>query len=241
METIKNFLLAIWENESVQLILSSALKLLLAAVLSGFIGFEREHSHRPAGFRTHILVAVGSTLVMMTSVFIFQTYKGQTNMDPARLGAQVISGIGFLGAGTILREGFSVKGLTTAASLWAVSCIGLAVGIGFYEGAVVATLVIYITLNVLKKFIIKGTTGKTLYIETEDATKTSSLVGAIVRKNRGNLHSMEILYSDDEGTKVKKRETTVLKALIFTKTETALETIVDEVRDLDGVRDLYID
>ena len=161
-------------------------------------------------------------------------------MDPARLGAQVISGIGFLGAGTILREGFSVKGLTTAASLWAVSCIGLAVGIGFYEGAIVATFVIYITLNVLKKFIIKGSTGKTLYIETEDATKTSSLVGAIVKKNSGNLHSIEILYSD-EGAKIKRRETVVLKALIFTRTESALETIVDEVRDIDGVRDLYID
>ena len=240
MEAIKSFLLTVWENESVQLILNSALKLLLASLLSGFIGFEREHSHRPAGFRTHILVAVGSALVMMTSVYIFDSYQGLSNMDPARLGAQVISGIGFLGAGTILREGFSVKGLTTAASLWAVSCIGLAVGIGFYEGAIVATFVIYITLNVLKKFIIKGSTGKTLYIEAEDATKVSSLVGAIVKKNSGNLHSIEILYSD-EGAKLKRRETVVLKALIFTKTESALETIVDEVRDLDGVRDLYID
>lgn len=240
MEAIKGFIITVWENESVQLILNSALKLLLAALLSGFIGFEREHSHRPAGFRTHILVAVGSALVMMTSVYIFETYEGRTNMDPARLGAQVISGIGFLGAGTILREGFSVKGLTTAASLWAVSCIGLAVGIGFYEGAIVATFVIYITLNLLKKFIIKGTTGKTLYIETEDATKTSSLVGAIVKKNSGNLHSIEILYSD-EGAKIKRRETVVLKALVFTRTESALETIVDEVRDIDGVRDLYID
>lgn len=240
MEAIKSFFLTVWGNESVQLILNSALKLLLASLLSGFIGFEREHSHRPAGFRTHILVAVGSALVMMTSVYIFDTYRGLTNMDPARLGAQVISGIGFLGAGTILREGFSVKGLTTAASLWAVSCIGLAVGIGFYEGAIVATFVIYITLNVLKKFIIKGSTGKTLYIETEDATKTSSLVGAIVKKNSGNLHSIEILYSD-EGAKIKRRETVVLKALIFTRTESALETIVDEVRDIDGVRDLYID
>ena len=240
MEAIKGFIITVWENESVQLILNSALKLLLAALLSGFIGFEREHSHRPAGFRTHILVAVGSALVMMTSVYIFETYEGRTNMDPTRLGAQVISGIGFLGAGTILREGFSVKGLTTAASLWAVSCIGLAVGIGFYEGAIVATFVIYITLNLLKKFIIKGTTGKTLYIETEDATKTSSLVGAIVKKNSGNLHSIEILYSD-EGAKIKRRETVVLKALVFTRTESALETIVDEVRDIDGVRDLYID
>ena len=241
MAAVKDSFVMLWGIESVRLVIDSAIKLLLAAVLSGFIGFEREHSHRPAGFRTHILVAVGSALVMITSMYIFEQYKGQTNLDPARLGAQVISGIGFLGAGTILREGFSVKGLTTAASLWAVSCIGLAVGSGFYEGAVVATVVIYITLNLLKKFVIKGTTGKTLYIEAEDATKLSAQIGSIVRKNSANLHSLEILYADDEGVKLRRRETVVLKALIYTKTETTLESIVDEVRDLDGVRDLYID
>jgi len=83
--------------------------------------------------------------------YIFESYKGITNLDPARLGAQVISGIGFLGAGTIIREGANVRGLTTAASLWAVSCVGIAAGIGFYEGAVISTIVIYITLILLKR------------------------------------------------------------------------------------------
>jgi len=125
-------------------------RLLLACVLGGIIGYERENARRPAGFRTHILVCVGSALVMVTSEYIFKQYKGLANIDPTRMGAQVISGIGFLGAGTIIREGLSVKGLTTAASLWAVSCVGLAVGIGFYEGAIAATVLIYITLIVLK-------------------------------------------------------------------------------------------
>ena len=127
------------------------IRLAAACVLGGLIGYEREHVHRPAGFRTHILVCVGAALVMVTSEFIYYTYSSQVNLDPARLGAQVISGIGFLGAGTIIKEGVSVKGLTTAASLWAVSCIGIAVGIGFYSGAVVTTAVIYFTLIILKK------------------------------------------------------------------------------------------
>ena len=83
MTAVKDFFLMLWENDSVRLVVDSAIKLLLAALLSGFIGFEREHSHRPAGFRTHILVAVGSALVMITSMYIFEEYKGQTNMDPA--------------------------------------------------------------------------------------------------------------------------------------------------------------
>jgi putative Mg2+ transporter-C (MgtC) family protein len=133
-------------------LLNLAARLVLAVVLGGVIGYEREHTQRPAGFRTHIVVCVAAALVMEISDFVFQHYHAFVNMDPARLGAQVISGIGFLGAGTIIRDGFNVKGLTTAASLWAVSCIGLAVGIGFCDGAVLATAIIYITLLALKRF-----------------------------------------------------------------------------------------
>lgn len=127
-------------------------RLFLSLILGGLIGIEREDKNRPAGFRTHILVCVGSAVVMLTSQYIFDAYRGQSNMDPARLGAQVISGIGFLGAGTIIRQGSTVKGLTTAASLWAVACIGLAIGIGFYEGAIVGATMIYFTLMVLSRF-----------------------------------------------------------------------------------------
>ncbi len=88
---------------------------------------------------------------MVTSEFIYFRYSSHVNVDPARLGAQVISGIGFLGAGTIIKEGISVKGLTTAASLWAVSCVGIAVGIGFYSGAIIATVIIFLILVVIKK------------------------------------------------------------------------------------------
>ncbi|HZJ77890.1 MAG TPA: MgtC/SapB family protein [Clostridia bacterium] len=239
--SFKEILIKIWEIPSVQVILDTILKLGLTALLSGFIGYEREHSHRPAGFRTHILVAVGSTLVMATSVHMFDMYQGLTNLDPGRLGAQVISGIGFLGAGTILREGFSVKGLTTAASLWAVSCIGLAVGIGFYEGALIATIVIYVTLNILKRVIIKGNAGKNLYIEVEDVTQIAPEIGSIIKKSGANLHSLEILYADGDDRRLGEKSTVVLKALIYSKHDAGLELIRDSISSLDGVKDLYID
>ncbi len=240
MEAIKAFLTEIYGNSSVQFAVDAVIKLTLTVVFSGLIGFEREHSHRPAGFRTHILVAVGSTLVMMTSGFVFKEYEGLTNFDPTRLGAQVISGIGFLGAGTILREGFSVKGLTTAASLWAVSCIGLAVGAGYYIGALVTTLFIYITLNTLKRFIAKGHPSKNLYIEAENLSRQASDIGEIIKRYGGSLHTLEVLYADSMSTK-RKSDSIVMKAVIFPKDEEGLNMTVSAIRALDGIRDLYID
>jgi putative Mg2+ transporter-C (MgtC) family protein len=128
-----------------------SLRLAAAVILGGLLGYEREHANRPAGFRTHILVCLGSALVMVTSEYLRHIYASEISLDPTRLGAQVISGIGFLGAGTIIRNGSSVKGLTTAASLWAVCCIGLACGGGFYSGAILATILTFLTLVVFKR------------------------------------------------------------------------------------------
>ena len=131
--------------------LEDLFKLVLAMVLGGLVGLEREITNRPAGFRTHTQVCMGSTLVMVTSMHLFRVYKDVVNLDPARLGAQVISGIGFLGAGTILKDKTRVRGLTTAASLWVVACIGLAIGSGLYEISVFAAVLAYITLILLKR------------------------------------------------------------------------------------------
>lgn len=128
------------------------LRIILSCALGGLIGMERESVNRPAGLRTHILVCMGSTLVMLTGIFMFNQYSSFSDLDPTRLGAQVVSGIGFLGAGTILREGLTVKGLTTAASIWGVACIGLAVGSGFYLGSIVATVLVFIILFFFSKF-----------------------------------------------------------------------------------------
>lgn len=130
------------------------IRILLSIILSGIIGTERERLRRPAGLRTHILVGVGATLVILTSVHLTEIYD---NIQIDRMGAQVISGIGFLGAGTIIQQGNIVQGLTTAAGLWAVACIGLAVGAGFYFGAVATTIIVLITLVLFKeKQLISG-------------------------------------------------------------------------------------
>ncbi|HAX40127.1 MAG TPA: methyltransferase [Clostridiales bacterium] len=121
----------------------------LAAVLAGFIGFEREYVQRNAGMRTHILVAIGAALVMCSGEFLKAQYPN-SNIDPARIGAQVVSGIGFLCAGTIIKEGISVRGLTTASSLWCVSCVGLAAGCGNGVLAIATTGLILIVLRVLR-------------------------------------------------------------------------------------------
>lgn len=124
-------------------------RLMLAMLLGGILGMERGRKKRPAGFRTYMTVCVASALVMCTSEYMVHVFN---TGDPARLGAQVISGIGFLGAGTIIVTGRSqVKGLTTAACLWASACIGLAVGIGFYVGAVVCTGFIYLGMTVMHR------------------------------------------------------------------------------------------
>lgn len=124
------------------------IRLLLSIILSGIIGFEREYTGKPAGFRTHILVCIGATTVMIAGIMMFDQYHAYTNMDPARLGAQVISGIGFLGAGTIIREGVNIKGLTTSASIWAVGCIGLVLGNGYYALGIISTVAVFATLQI---------------------------------------------------------------------------------------------
>ena len=121
-------------------------RLLLITVIAGAIGFERERHGRAAGFRTHILVGLGSCLVMLTGLYLQQVMAGVKELDPTRMAAQVISGIGFLGAGTILQFRASIRGLTTAASLWAVGGVGLAVGAGFLYGAVVCGLIILLVV-----------------------------------------------------------------------------------------------
>lgn len=128
-------------------------RLLLSAFLGGLIGVEREVNNRPAGLRTHVLVTLGSTLVMLVSIDgLNRINDGIIMSDPYRLAAQVVSGIGFLGAGTIMRTGNSINGLTTAASLWVSAGIGLAIGTGYYLGGIVTAAIVLITLTSLGIF-----------------------------------------------------------------------------------------
>src|SRR5574341_1713755 len=136
---------------------SSIGKLLISAFLGGIIGWERERRGRPAGLRTHILLCVGVTLMMLVSEHIFERYNTFSansiiRVDPARIAAQVVTGIGFLGAGTIMRFRASVMGLTTAASLWVVAGIGLAVGSSCYAPAIITTVLAIFALLLLPLF-----------------------------------------------------------------------------------------
>lgn len=127
-------------------------KLTLACILGAIVGLERESLNRPAGLRTYTLVCVGSALAMVISLDMYCQYHHYVTADPGRIAAQVISGIGFLGAGTILREGSTVRGLTTAAGLWGVACIGLAVGAGLYIPAIITTALFLLVLIYLAGF-----------------------------------------------------------------------------------------
>jgi putative Mg2+ transporter-C (MgtC) family protein len=144
-------LLSIFDGIRDVSILSICIRLLLAAVTGGLLGMEREKKNRPAGFRTYMLVSVGACIVMITNQFVFQ-YFGSTVTDPTRMGAQVINGIGFLGAGTIVMTGKNkIKGITTAAGLWTVACSGLAIGIGFYEVVILGTICLFLIMTGMQR------------------------------------------------------------------------------------------
>ncbi len=126
-------------------------KIILVCLLSGVIGVERELRHKGAGLRTHLLVGVGSALIVLTSFHIADLYKGPVPVDPTRIVAAIVTGIGFLCAGTIIRAGSQVSGLTTAATLWIVSGIGMAVGVGFYSAAILFTSAVTFVLIAVRR------------------------------------------------------------------------------------------
>jgi putative Mg2+ transporter-C (MgtC) family protein len=236
VELLKGFLLRLWADDQVRLAVYALGRMCLAAVLGGVIGYERQHSHRAAGLRTHILVAVGAALVMCTSEYVVLRVGGT---DVTRMGAQVISGIGFLGAGTILREGFTVRGLTTAASLWAVSCVGLASGAGFWAGALIATAVIYFTLGALGKIRNKRSSIRTVYIGVSNAYHVSERVAEIFYACGTDLRSLEIIFPNDSAPffTMSKEVNKVLKARAYIQSESDLALIKEGVLGLEGVYD----
>lgn len=171
-------------------IVSIILRLSLAMIFGGIIGFDRGKKRRPAGFRTHILVCIGSALAMITNQYIVEVMG--MGGDPTRLGAQVISGIGFLGAGTILVTGRQqVKGLTTAAGLWASACMGLAIGVGFYEGAIIGCLFIFGGMTILHRidtYMLSKSKIVELYIEMESIQNIDEVVAHL------RAHQIETTY-----------------------------------------------
>lgn len=165
-------------------LVSTCARLILAMICGGVIGIERGRSNQPAGMRTYMLVSMGAAIVMMTGQFMY--YEFQTG-DPARLGAQVISGIGFLGAGSIVIAGKTkIRGLTTAAGLWTAACIGLSIGIGFYECGIAATVAVYLIITQFRKIENRFAFSNmwiSVYVEMEDMSNMTDLYAAA--KNMG--------------------------------------------------------
>lgn len=209
------------------------IRILLAFLLSGIIGVEREYGNRPAGLRTHILVCVGSTLVMLVSFHLFELFKGQTDLDPARLGAQVISGIGFLGAGTILKEGATIRGLTTAAALWVAACIGLAVGAGFYTGAAVVTVVIVITLTVvnrLEKRINKDKNNYSVTLHAQNVPGQLGRIGSALGNNDISIRNTHMTEMNDY--------TVEIVMLLKLPDSIGVEQVISILDELEGVKQI---
>ena len=173
----------------------AVLKLTLALLCGGLLGLERGMKKRPAGFRTYMLVCLGSTLVVMTNMHMIELF--QTG-DPGRMGAQVVSGIGFLGAGTIITTRHNrVTGLTTAAGLWAVASIGLALGIGYYAGAVIGTLLIFFALSVMQiteNRILTSSRHILMYVEFEKMVAIKHLL-AVLKE-----HEIRMMEFETEAT-----------------------------------------
>lgn len=173
--------------------ISIIIRLIMAVICGGIIGLERGRAGRPAGFRTHILVCLGSTLAVLTNQYVFQEYNVG---DPVRLGAQVISGIGFLGAGTIIVTGrHKVKGLTTAAGLWATACMGLAIGIGFYKGAIVSCILISfvtVVLHRLDNYMLSRSKVMDIYVEINKKVTVNKIIESM-KSQQIHIDAIEII------------------------------------------------
>lgn len=212
-------------------IFSIIVRLLVAIVIGGVIGADREAKRKSAGFRTHILVCVASAVAMMTNQFIYESFEGS---DVARLGAQVISGIGFLGAGTILLTSRTqVKGLTTAAGLWASACLGLCIGIGFYTMSIIGCLSIVAALEFLPRIAKKSREHKRLIEFGVEFTDEESCKKFVYHLREIGM----IIYSLEKNPDYEAAKMYVYTVLLLYKKEANTNhlEIMKEIRNLDYV------
>ena len=209
--------------------LSIVVRVILAILIGGTIGMERGRKNRPAGFRTYILVCLGACLVMMTNQFVYVYYHAS---DPVRLGAQVISGIGFLGAGTIILTGRKqIKGLTTAAGLWTSACLGLAIGIGFYEGAILGGVSIVFTVSGLQRldtWMRKRSKYLDVYIEYNGYKNSFSEFLQYAKENRFEVTNIQVSQEEmfhKEKDKEKQRTISYIVTIVSDVKRTHAEMI----------------
>ena len=212
-------------------------KLAVAFILSSIIGLERELVHKPAGIKTHTLICISATLVMSLGIYIRDVLVDPTmTMDPTRLPAQILAGIGFVGAGTIIREGLSVKGITTAASLLAITCVGLAVGAGFYEGAILTTILMFFVLyftSPIQKIVSMKSKVTTVCVISKIPTGIIGSVQEIFEKN-----NLEVISIKQE--KSNSSNSTLYKFLVRFNDFSDKETLIQEILKIHGVHEVHL-
>ncbi len=217
-----------------QHLIHSQVPLALAALLGGIVGFERETANRPAGLRTHVLVCVGAALAMQVSLYMYDLslQRGFGNGDPGRIAAQVVSGIGFLGAGTIMREGLSIRGLTTAASLWVVAGVGLAAGAGMFMEATVAAVMMLVTLTVLSEVerrFIKAGHHHALAVAVTDTAGRLGMLASVIGRSDANIKNVQMRGGPVPGS------VEITFFVKMTNPRVGLNDLIAELLAVDGV------
>lgn len=205
------------------------IRLILGFLLAGFIGAERESVNKPAGFKTHSLIGISAVLIMLCGEYLSNQYS----VDASRIPAQLLSGIGFIGAGTILRDGFNVKGLTTASSLLATTCIGLSIGAGFYVGGIFATVVVYIILSHSHNMFesLDHFTNVSLSISVKDIKNTLPIIQKILDKYDINIKKIKNDKPDEENI-------SNLELMFRYHKDVNINSVFTEISSLENVNDL---
>lgn len=207
------------------------IRIALSAFLGMIIGYERERQNQPAGLRTHTILAIGSCLAMTISINLAMQFQPTVSGDPGRLAAQVISGIGFLGAGAILRYGTSVKGLTTATSLWTIAIVGLAIGAGHYFAAIAATaaaLIVLTLLNLLEKKVIRSFVTLPVVVTARNQPALADTLLSLMKEGKKKVLSTSI------DTNLESQLTTVTMVIKTVENEN-LESLQNALNTIPGV------
>ena len=226
MDFFDNFLKAISDTEVTTT--SATFKLMLSLLLGGIVGFERKRKGQVAGARTFALISMGATLAMIVSIYIPQVYLGLKNGDPGRVAAQVITGVGFLGAGAIIQTKGSVRGLTTAAGIWMVAALGLAVGVGLYLVATISTILILFTLVSLEQYERRShldREGKIIHLRVNEIIEDLSQYETLLKEFRVSLHNVLVEYDYS-------RQTTDLKFIVLSRVTTNFVVLFSRMRTI---------
>ena len=226
MDFFDNFLKAISDTEVTTT--SAIFKLMLSLLLGGIVGFERKRKGQVAGARTFALISMGATLAMIVSIYVPQVYLGLKNGDPGRVAAQVITGVGFLGAGAIIQTKGSVRGLTTAAGIWMVAALGLAVGVGLYLIAAISTILILFTLVSLEQYERRShldREGKIIHLRANEIIEDLSPYESLLKEFRVSLHNVLVEYDYS-------RQTTDLKFIVLSRATTNFVVLFSRMRTI---------